>query len=393
MNKKVKGATMLKIILKGSFIVLGILTVLTGAVLLWAFTSTSTSLAARGIMWGDSDVGDQYRFPSRKVGASTEPVSFEAASPSWLSDLTIEAKPLAIYLEETNTTAFIILQDDKLLFEGYYNGSNRETNQTSLSVAKSFASTLVGIAIDEGYIDSLDDPITAYIPELSDRDLRFDDITIRHLITMSSGISYHITSSPIDDGTITYYSPDLRAAALASEISEAPGTRFLYNNYNPLLVGMVLERATGMSVSEYLETRLWGPMGAEGDGSWNLDSEESGFEKMESGLNGRAIDFAKLGWLFLNQGRNDDRQVIPADWVEEAARTDITTDPAPHYQYFWWVDVEHGAFYAEGNFCQFIYVVPDAGLVLVRFGNDCGGVYWTGLLGDIGQWIEEQLRK
>ncbi len=383
-------------LLKRLGIALGIvmlaLVVAAGGLYVWALTATDTSLVARGITWGDADVDDWQRFPSRPVHASAQPVRFEADTPAWLlDDLKIDDRPLASYLEETNTTAFIILHGDELLYEGYFNGASREATVTSLSVAKSFASTLVGIAIDEGYIGSLEDPVTDYIPELLERDPRFADITIRHLISMASGIGYHESSSPLNDGTRTYYAPDLRAAALESRIEEAPGTRFLYNNYNPLLIGMVLERATGMSMSEYLETRLWQPMGAEADGSWSLDSDRSGFEKMESGINGRAIDFAKLGWLFLNEGRNGDRQVVPTAWVEEATRVDTTTDPSAAYQYFWWIDQERNAYYAEGNFCQFIYVVPDTELVLVRHGKDCGGTYWTGLLGDIADWLGSKL--
>jgi CubicO group peptidase (beta-lactamase class C family) len=332
-------------------------------------------------------------FPARTVHASSEPVSFEAATPDWLADLKIDDKPLATYLEETNTTAFVILHGDELLYEGYFNGSSREATQTSMSAAKSFATTLVGIAIDEGYIASLDDPVTMYIPELIDRDPRFAEITIRHLVAMTSGLRFDAYVSPWDDPTTSYWSPDLRAAALNTKIGEAPGRRFLYNDYNTVLIGMVLEHATGKTVSEYLETRLWQPMGAEADGSWSLDSERSGFEKMSVGVNGRAIDFAKLGWLFLNKGKNGDRQVVPAAWVEDSTRMDTTTDPAADYQYGWWLDVSRNpnAYYAEGNWCQFIYVYPDADHVLVRHGNDCGGTYWTGLLGDIAQWLEPRL--
>lgn len=108
---------------------------------------------------------------------------------------------------------------------------------------------------------------------------------------------------------------------------------------------------------------------------------------MESGLNGRPIDSAKLGWLFLSGGRNGERQVVLEDWVREATRLDDTTDPPSGYQYFWWVDEDRDAYYAEGNFCQFIYVLPEADPVLVRMGNTCGGVYWTGFLGDVAEWL------
>ncbi|MGD9144170.1 MAG: serine hydrolase [Anaerolineae bacterium] len=369
-----------------------VLAIIAGGMYLWAVASTDTSLVARGIMWGDADVDDWQRFPSRTVHASQKPVGFEAATPEWLSDLQIDDKPLDTYLEETNTTAFIILHGDDLLYEGYFDGSSREATQSSLSVAKSFASTLVGIAIEEGFIASLDDPITTYLPELLESDPRFGDITVRHLLTMASGIRFvRDAANPFSDDFITSYSPDLRAAARESQIEEEPGLRFHYNDYNPLFIGMLLERATGMSVSEYLETRLWQPMGAEGDGSWDLDSEQSGFEKMSIGVNGRAIDFAKLGWLFLNKGKVGERQVVSAAWVEEATRVDTTTDPSVEYQYYWWVDAERNAYHAEGNFCQFIYVYPDADLVLVRHGGDCGGTYWTGLLGEIAEWLEPRL--
>lgn len=373
-------------------IAMAIVVIIAGGTYLWAYLATGTSLVARGILWGDSDAGDLYRFPTRRITAGGDPVLFEPATEDLLSQLPITEQsiqdaemPLEHFLEITNATAFIALHGDQLLYEAYFNGSSREALQGSFSAAKSFTSTLVGIAIEEGYIQSLDDPITAYLPELLERNPRFAEITIRHLITMSSGLRWDRSgSNPFSDDFLTYYSPDLRETALASEIVEAPGQRFRYNDYNPLLVGMILERATGMSVSEYTETRLWQPMGAEADGSWSLDSEQSGFEKMFVGVNGRAIDLVKLGWLFLHGGKNGNTQVVPASWVEEATRQGTSTDLSPEYQYYWWIDQETGAYYAEGDKCQFIYVLPSADLVLARFGTDCGdfrfGVHWMRIL-------------
>ena len=375
------------------------LAVIAGGGYLWALSATDTSLAARGIIWGGSKYDDWKRFPSRLVRASDSPVSFEARETGIFDDFPIDGRPLEAFLESTNTTAFIVLHDDALLYEGYFNGSSGEATQSSLSVAKSFASTLVGIAINEGYIGSLEDPISTYIPELLERDPRFGDITIRHLIMMSSGLRFERdASNPFSDDFITSHSPNLRAAALDSQIIEVPGQRYHYNDYNPLLIGMLLERATGMAISEYLETRLWQPMGAEADGSWSLDSKHSGFERMNVGVNGRAIDLAKLGWLFLHGGKNGDRQVVPAAWVKEASSTvdAIKTsrgDHANYYQHYWWLDVENEAYYAEGNFCQFIYVYPSADLVLVRHGSDCGDTYWTGLLGEMAKAIEKELSR
>ena len=381
-------------------IAVAIIATIIGGIFLWAYLSTGTSLVARGILWGDSDAGDLYRFPTRQFMASADPVIFEQAAEDLLFQLPIteqalqaENMPLEEFLERTNATAFIALHGDQLLYEAYFNGSSRDAIQSSFSAAKSFTSTLVGIALDEGYIHDLDDPVTIYLPELLDLDPRYAEITIRHLITMSSGLRWDRDSSnPFSDDFLTYYSPNLRETALSSEIIEAPGQSFLYNDYNPLLAGMILERATGMSVSEYMESRLWQPMGAEGDGSWSLDSEGSGFEKMFVGVNGRAIDLVKLGWLFLNGGKNGDVQVVRETWVEEATRQDTSTDPAAAYQYYWWVDEETGGYYAEGDKCQFIYVLPRADLVLARFGTDCGdfvfSIHWMRIL---AQYLETQL--
>jgi CubicO group peptidase (beta-lactamase class C family) len=381
-----------------TFFILVLTIVLIGlGVYVWAWMSTDTSMVARGIMWGDARYDDWKRYPSRAVQASDTPVHFAAEETEIFEDFPIDGHPFEQYLESSNTTAFIVINDDSLLYEGYFNGSNRQATQASLSASKSFVSTLVGIAVEEGFIGSLDDPITTYVPELHLKDPRFEAISIRHLLMMSSGIRFvRDESDPFSDDFITSASPDLRAAALSTEIVGAPGQRFHYNDYNPLLLGIVLERATGMSVSTYLETRLWQPMGAEADGSWDMDSETSGFEKMSVGVNGRTIDLAKLGWLFLHDGKNGDQQVIPAGWIEDTTRPDSgfkdhRGDASVYYQNYWWIDTDNDAYFAEGNFCQFIYVYPSADLVLVRNGKDCGGAYWTGLLGDIAHEIERRI--
>ena len=375
---------------------------LTGCLFLWAYLSTDTSLVARGIMWGDSDTGDLNRFPSREMAVSDDPVIFASAEgstqaiigdlPITNDELGVANMPLDEYLEFTNTTAFIIIHDDQLVYEAYFHGTHRQSSLMTFSVTKAFTSTLIGIAIEEGFIRNLDEPITEYIPELLNRNPGFKEITLRHLITMTSGLRWERSeSNPFSDDFVTYYSPDLRTVALHSEIVQAPGQRFVYNDYNPLLLGIVLERATGMSVSKYMESRLWQRMGAEGNGFWSLDSEHSGFEKMFAGLNGRAIDLAKLGWLFLNNGRNGDTQVVPASWIEEATSVNTGNDLRYSYKYYWWIDNKNQMYFAEGDKCQFIYVYPKADLVIVRFGIDCGGTGFSDFIPNIAIWIESLL--
>jgi CubicO group peptidase (beta-lactamase class C family) len=255
-------------------------------------------------------------------------------------------------------------------------------------------SALVGIAIGEGRIGSVDDPITRYVPELADRDRRFEKITLRHLLSMTSGLRYEEGGGPWGDDTATYYAPDLRALALhETEVVEEPGRRFHYNNFNPLLVGLALERAAGMPVASYLEAKLWRPLGMEADGSWSLDSQVSGFEKMESGLNARAADFARFGLLFARDGAFRGRQLVLASWVRDPTLmpTRVAAAPARSYQFFWWVQDDRSppAFFARGKYGQHIYVVPDQDLVLVRFGRDTGYPHWPELLSDIARQLDE----
>jgi CubicO group peptidase (beta-lactamase class C family) len=249
--------------------------------------------------------------------------------------------------------------------------------QTSFSVAKSFDATMVGLAVEEGLL-SLSDPVTEWVPELLGSDERFADITIEHLISMTSGLAYSENVLPWGDAARTYYAPDLREVALSAEVEGPPGEEFLYNNYNPLILGMVLERATGMPVTEFLESRVWHPMGAEYAGSWSLDSDESAFEKMESGINGRAVDFLKLGMVHANAGSIDGRQVLPETWVAEA--TTRRSEPYDGYGYHWWTPDRSG-FSAVGNHGQFIWVDPDAGVVVVRMGRSYGGM-------DLDDWFD-----
>jgi CubicO group peptidase (beta-lactamase class C family) len=290
------------------------------------------------------------------------------------------------FLAGTLTTSFIVIRNDTVLYEKYFNGWRRDSIFTSFSVAKSFVSTLVGIAIDKGQIHGVGDSITAYLPELARRNPRFNRITIRDLLRMSSGLRYVEHEAPHDDQR-TYMDPDLRRAGLeGSNIVEEPGRRWLYNNYNPLLLGMILERASGRSVTDLLQSGIWDPLGMEFGGSWSIDSRRDGFEKMESGINARAIDFAKLGRLFLKHGMWNGSQVVSSRWIAEASQPwpapsgyytdeDFFGRGGHYFGYFLWGDLRDGGesdFHTVGNKGQFIYVSPQKHLVIVRTGIQYG---------------------
>ena len=232
---------------------------------------------------------------------------------------------------------------------------------------------MIGRAIEDGLIGSADDPIVDYLPEL--RGSGLESVTIANLLEMASGIHYEGSGSgglPWQDDARTYYDPELRQAALTGRaLDNPPGSVWQYNNWHPILLGLILERATGMHVADYLSQTIWQPIGAEVAATWSLDSNEDAFEKMESGLNGRARDFARFGLLYATGGAIAGRQIIPADWVATSTQAKV----APNYGYMWWIDRASSvpAFAALGNLGQMIYVVPSRDIVVVRFGEHGNG--------------------
>lgn len=381
-------------------------------VAVWLATAAvvySPEYVRRVVAWRESDLGDYLNgFPNRPLLASADPAPYAAAIDEEVVRAILEpalgVTALEDELEASGTQALLVIKDDALLYERYFNGFARDSMLTSFSVAKSFDSALVGIALDEGLIASVDDPITDYLPELAARDPGFDRITIRHLLLMSSGLEYQANRWALfngDDPLTSYYTDQRELALQNTRIVEPPGQAFSYNKYHPQLLGLILERTTGMSVTEYTQTRLWDRLGMEFDGAWTLDSRDSGFEKMEAGLNARAVDFAKLGSLFLHEGRWRGSQVVSADWVRRSTRADslaqgsgyyrdefgqqILAGGAGYYSSMWYGLARPGAdradFYAAGDHGQFVYVSPANGVVIVRTGNDYGDRDFFG-------WIE-----
>lgn len=379
-----------------------------------ARTGDST-MAERVEAWGDASVFDAKVFPSRPLARSTGPRRYPehlktdsvAAMLGHLEYLPGRAiGRLDDFLSRTQTTSLIVIQDDTIIYQQFFNGWGPDSIFTSFSVAKAFVSTLVGIAIDRGLIHGVADTITRYLPELARRDPRMGRITIRDLLRMASGLRYVEDEEPYDNRW-TYLPPDLRRSALErSTIVEEPGKRWLYNNYNPLLLGMILERVSHRTVTDLLQRWIWDPLGMQHAGSWSLDSRAHGFEKMESGINARPVDFAKLGSLYLNDGVWNGRRVVSAEWVHDA--TQPWPDPPGYYEdqgffgpgghyfgYFWWGDTRSGGesdFHTVGNKGQFIYCSPQTHIVIVRTGMDfgVGSVTWLRLFRQLAEQLSSR---
>jgi CubicO group peptidase (beta-lactamase class C family) len=357
---------------------------------------TDSRYLFRYVFWGipsELSGGDDYKlFPYRTIQNAPPAFQFTPGSPDSMPQTvefkdgdTIKHVALDELLRSTGTHAFIVIRGDTLLYEGYFNGYQRDSICISRSLAKSFTSALVGIAIDEGFIKSVGDPITVYLPELKDRG--FDPITIRHLLIMGSGIWYRLGYLPWDGEPLAYFYPDLRKLLLSGlTIVEPPGRSFRYNSYNTDLLGMVLERTTNRSPSEYLQEKIWKPLGMEYPATWSIDSNEDGLELTPAALNARAIDYAKFGRLYLNRGNWNGRQIVSERWVVESTTRDPNDnrpwetyspwlDIGGYYKYFWW-GVSRGAddytFQANGLWGQYIFVSPKTGVVIVRTGSRWG---------------------
>jgi CubicO group peptidase (beta-lactamase class C family) len=295
------------------------------------------------------------------------------------------------WAEKSQTTALIFIRKDTILFEKYYNGFNRDSYFHSQSMAKSFISFLIGAAIDDGFLAGEDDPMTDYIPELLERDTRFGKITIKHLLEMRSGLKYNTSfipgtniHAPWHDEAIGYYHPNVRRLLLKKvKIETEPGGDFMYCNYNTSFLGLIIERATNKTVSEYLEEKLWSKT-MEFDALFSLDSEKSGFEYMPSRLMARAIDYARFGRLFLKEGNWNGNQIISRHWVESSTREDKSMPRSiypswfgdscknVYYSYHWWGHANCDStfqFAASGNLGQTIYVIPGQEIIIVHCGN------------------------
>ena len=349
----------------------------------------------RVFVWQEADYDDFTRFTTKPISKGSDQYNFQTGSLS--QEIKVKeafaAHPLISDIDSFNidqyTYAFIVIRNDTILFENYYHDNRREDIQTSFSTAKSVLSLLIGKAIQERKINSINDPITQYLPELKNRDPEFEKISIRDLLRMRSGIKFERgVDFPFvnSDEPLTYSHPDLRYVALnKTSISTAPNKRFVYNDYNALLIGLILERAVGTSVSSYLEQELWQPIGAEYDASWT--SDENYFEQMQSGINARPIDFAKIGKLVLDEGDWSGAQLLDSAWISRSTQPlDTMTFRSGQqwaYSHFWWNVLRpngNNHIFACGNMGQFIYTDPSSNSIIIRHGlesDDLDDDDWT----------------
>jgi len=341
----------------------------------WLWKRFATALQAQDISNVD------WRRPAEAVPGGAR--SLPRAAPE---SITAEAMRAAIaYAEATSSHALLIRHRGVLVAEHYWNGHGRDTRFDTASMHKSVMALLLGAAIEDGYIDSVDDPVGRYLAEWAD-DPR-GAITLRQLATMSSGLKLEpFRPNPFAPGLRLMIGSDIEATALALPRYEPPGQRFEYTNFNSQLIGIALARATGMRYADYLSTRLWRPLGAPDAAVW-LD-RENGVARSFCCLLATAEAWLQVGVLMLDQGRVEGRQIVPARWIAEMT-TSSSVNPnfglqvwlgAPasglrRYNSASTLEVVHSeayladdVFFMDGMGGQRVYVVPSADLVIVRIG-------------------------
>jgi CubicO group peptidase (beta-lactamase class C family) len=318
-------------------------------------------------------------YPVRVIRRSAKPQPFARGVDFTLPetfDLSGTALNTRGFLDEVETTGLLILKDGQTVFEEYWRGNDATTQSVSFSVVKSFVSALMGIAMEEGAIGSVEEPVTKYAPELAGS--AYDGVRIKDVLQMSSGARWDETySDPQSDinrfGRLLVSGTSLDAFAASCRPERKPGTYNRYNSTDTHVIGMVVRNATGRSLSDYLREKLWEPLGMEADAFWVVDN--TGAEFAGGGLNAVLRDYAKLGQLYLNGGDWHGRQVVPAEWVKAS----VTPD-APHvtpgvresallpsgYGYQWWVPNDSGVYSAIGIYGQYIYVDPNRRVVIAK---------------------------
>ncbi len=322
---------------------------------------------------------DDYKlFASRKIDNGTEAFHFFEPShdPNLGEIVEVDSRKMDAYdeklssfLKDYRTLSFLIIRNDTLLYQ-YFDESKNDTSLiSSFSVSKAFLSALVGIAIADGKISGTGVSITSYFPELENQG--FEPVTIDHLLDHTSGIHFKESKNHVGGNMEFYWGKNLYQDVFNIHPVFKPGERFEYSNINAQLLAMILQRATGMTVSEYLQEKIWKPLGMEYPASWSLSNPGSdGIEKAFCCLNARTIDFAKFGRLYLNHGNWNGKQIIPESWVKKTIRSSKESGQRLTYHYNWGIGPKkYGSFFAVGLYGQFIYVYPEKKVIIVRFGK------------------------
>jgi len=277
---------------------------------------------------------------------------------------------------QLNTHGIAVIRKGYIVGEAYFGDYTVNTHHDGFSMAKSFTSALIGIAIGDGKIAGIDEKVYPYFPQwnyTSTPEIK-KRLSIRHLLTMTGGLDWNRDSLVVDDLVMANYE-DYLAYVLSRDILYEPGTKWYYSNGEAILLSGILEKVYGRNAYSLAYLRIFDPIGATGI-YWLRDL--AGHTNTAYGIHATARDFAKFGYLYLKKGSWDGQQIIPQNWIEES--TKAVSDSINFYGYLWWLppgfedyqkwDIPAGTFIALGAYTQRLFVVPAKDLVVVRLGND-----------------------
>ncbi|MFW6019659.1 MAG: serine hydrolase domain-containing protein [Bacteroidales bacterium] len=337
-------------------------------ILLGLFYLVAPKYVTRALIYQHAGIEDYKIFENREVIAQNHhPWSFAK------KETAIPEKHLK-KMEAYDPVGFLLIQNDSIISERYWEDYDPDSYSNLFSATKSIVSLLVGIAHKKGYIDSLNQPVGDFLPEYK-KGIKAK-ITIKDLLTMSSGLSWDESyGSLFSTTTQAYYGTDLESLVMDLDVTENPGERYEYLSGNTQILGILLTKATGMTMAEFAGKYLWTPIGAKHDALWSLD-REGGLEKAYCCFNSNARDIARIGKLVLDSGRAYGKQLVEARYIKNA------TQPANYlvdedgmennfYGYHWWILKYKGKTvkYARGILGQYIFVLPGYDAVMVRLGH------------------------
>ena len=373
---------MMKKILKWTLIVLGVL-----ILLIYIFNIDYIFKGVRTIYFTGNNTAfiSDYEYFDNKEIRSANPQPWALHKQYNTID---ESDKLEELNYERKTKSFLVIKNDSILFEKYYDGHKQTDISNSFSVAKSIVTSMMGKAIMEGKIKRLNQPVSDFFEEYKDG--MASELTVGDLASMASGMKWNEKYySVINITSESYFTDDLRSVILRQEIENRPGQAFRYSSGDTQLLAMVIEKATGTSLSDYLSQKFWSPMGAETFALWQIDSKESGMEKAYCCIAATARDFARFGKLYIDKGKWGDTEILDPSFVELSLKP--VFEDSPFYGYGWWLYEYEGkkVFTMNGHRGQFVISFPDENIIIVRQGdfNNKGRVREGS--GDLYQYISE----
>ena len=368
------------------FVFLNLLIVLSGKS--WMYKAISITYL-KG--YTSSYIHDFVHFPAKTIEAGEHQ--------KWLVSKNYNKASLPSFIKPVNdslgTVALMVIKNDSIVFEEYWHGYSSDTMSNSFSMAKSWISTLVGVAIQEGKIESVEQKVSDFIPAFSEGENA--KITIKHLLTMSSGLNWNEDYyNPIGQTAEAYYGDDLRGLVLDLKSIRPPGKVFKYHSSCTQLLAFIVEKATSKTISEYASEKLWNPMGAKHSALWNTD-KKNGDEKAFCCINSNARDFARLGKLYMQNGNWNGLQIIDSSYVKEATSAARLVDEGGNkninYGYQFWLAKRKGLdiYYARGLWGQYVICIPEKEMIVVRLGKNYGNYLADGHHDDFYAFVDAAL--